>query len=90
MYSVSDDLSAGFPHSEICGSMRVCSLPAAYRKLLRPSSPGIAHWFVMIGFVSLFGTLVTAYGQVFDPHFVLPIIGHWVPHNFLVELITVS
>ena len=40
-------LKAGFPHSEICGSKRVCSLPAAYRKLLRPSSPvyrqGIHH-----------------------------------------------
>src|SRR6266571_8664096 len=33
---------AGFPHSEICGSKRVRSLPAAYRKLLRPSSPVIA------------------------------------------------
>ena len=33
---------AGFPHSEICGSKCVCSLPAAYRKLLRPSSPVIA------------------------------------------------
>ena len=32
----------GFPHSEICGSMPVCRLPAAYRKLLRPSSPVIA------------------------------------------------
>ena len=30
------------PHSEICGSKCVCSLPAAYRKLLRPSSPVIA------------------------------------------------
>src|SRR3954463_7394568 len=35
-------LAGGFPHSEICGSKRVCSLPAAYRKLLRPSSPVIA------------------------------------------------
>ena len=35
-------LSGGFPHSEIYGSMRVCSLPVAYRKLLRPSSPVIA------------------------------------------------
>src|SRR6516225_1452571 len=35
-------LRAGFPHSEICGSRCVCSLPAAYRKLLRPSSPDIA------------------------------------------------
>ena len=33
---------AGFPHSEICGSKCVCSLPAAYRKLQRPSSPVIA------------------------------------------------
>ena len=30
---------SGFPHSEICGSKLVCQLPAAYRKLLRPSSP---------------------------------------------------
>ena len=42
MYSVSDDLTVGFPHSEICGSKCVCSLPAAYRKLQRPSSPVIA------------------------------------------------
>jgi hypothetical protein len=42
MYSVSDNLSVGFPHSEICGSKLVCQLPAAYRKLLRPSSPVIA------------------------------------------------
>ena len=42
MNSAKDDLSAGFPHSEICGSKPVCWLPAAYRKLLRPSSPVIA------------------------------------------------
>ena len=35
-------MRAGFPHSEICGSKLVCQLPAAYRKLLRPSSPVIA------------------------------------------------
>jgi hypothetical protein len=34
--------TAGFPHSEICGSKLVCQLPAAYRKLLRPSSHVIA------------------------------------------------
>ncbi len=42
MDSVIDDPKVGFPHSEICGSMFVCQLPAAYRKLLRPSSPVIA------------------------------------------------
>ncbi len=59
-----------------------------HAKMLNFTGSGIAHWFVMIGFVSLFGTLVTAYGQVVDPHFVLPLIGHFVPYNFFVELIT--
>src|SRR5436853_7469417 len=33
---------AGFPHSEIRGSKPICRLPAAYRRLSRPSSPIIA------------------------------------------------
>ena len=32
----------GFPHSDICGSMLACQLPAAFRRLPRPSSPVIA------------------------------------------------
>jgi Fe-S oxidoreductase/energy-converting hydrogenase Eha subunit E len=59
-----------------------------HAKMLNFTGSGIAHWFVMIGFVSLFGTLVTAYGQILDPHFVLPLIGHFVPYNLFVELIT--
>ena len=35
-------MRVGFPHSEICGSKLVCQLPAAYRRLRRPSSPVIA------------------------------------------------
>jgi hypothetical protein len=42
MYSDDDTLAGGFPHSEICGSKVVCHLTAAYRRLLRPSSPVIA------------------------------------------------
>ena len=42
MYSARDTLAGGFPHSDICGSKLVCQLPAAYRRLLRPSSPVIA------------------------------------------------
>ena len=43
MYSGRGDLKeAGFPHSEICGSAPICRLPAAYRRLSRPSSPVIA------------------------------------------------
>ena len=58
-----------------------------HAKMLNFTGSGIAHWFVMIGFVSLFGTLVTAYGQVIDPHFVIPFIGHWVPYALFTELI---
>src|SRR3954470_22000673 len=43
MNSVRSDLKeAGFPHSEISGSKPICRLPAAYRRLSRPSSPIIA------------------------------------------------
>jgi Fe-S oxidoreductase len=58
-----------------------------HSKMLNFAGSGIAHWFVMIGFVSLFGTLLTAYGQIFDPHFVLPVIGYFTPYNLFVELI---
>jgi hypothetical protein len=42
MNSAEGTLAGGFPHSEICGSKLVCQLPAAYRRLPRPSSPVIA------------------------------------------------
>lgn len=35
-------LRGGFPHSEISGSMLICQLPEAYRRLSRLSSPIIA------------------------------------------------
>jgi len=53
-----------------------------HTKMLNFTVTGVAHWFVMIGFVSLFGTLATAYGQVADPHFVLPLIGSWKPYIY--------
>ena len=34
---------------------------------------GVMHWFVFVGFGALFFTLVTAYGQLFDPDFALPL-----------------
>ena len=55
-----------------------------HTKMLKFTGSGIAHWFVMIGFVALFGTLVTAYGQVLSPEFVLPIIGNWNPYIYFV------
>ena len=58
-----------------------------HTKMLNFTVSGFAHWFVMIGFVALFGTLVTAYGQLFDPKFHLPLIGTWTPYNLFVEAI---
>jgi len=58
-----------------------------HTKMLNFTGPGIAHWFVMIGFGALFGTLVTAYGQVIRPDFALPIIGHFVGYELFAELI---
>ena len=58
-----------------------------HTKMLNFTGTGIAHWIVMIGFVSLFGTLITAYGQVWDPHFSLPIIGNFFLYEYLSEVI---
>ncbi|WP_380163712.1 (Fe-S)-binding protein [Jannaschia sp. R86511] len=58
-----------------------------HTRMLRRPVVGAAHWFVMVGFVALIGTLVTAYGQVGDPGFVLPVIGHFPPYEWAVEAI---
>jgi Fe-S oxidoreductase len=58
-----------------------------HTKMLNFTGSGIAHWFVMIGFGALFGTLVTAYGQVTNPEFALPIIGHFVGYELFAEAI---
>ena len=58
-----------------------------HTRMLQWNTVGIAHWFVFIAFGALFFTLVTAYGQLFDPRFALPVIGHWVPYEAASELI---
>ena len=58
-----------------------------HTKMLNFTGTGIAHWFVMVGFGALFGTLVTAYGQVIKPDFALPIIGHFVGYELFSEVI---
>ena len=58
-----------------------------HTKMLNFTGTGIAHWFVMIGFGALFGTLVTAYGQILNPDFALPIIGHFAPYELFTEFI---
>ena len=45
-----------------------------------------AHWFVMVSFPLLFLTLVTGYGQLRDPRFTLPLLGRFLPWEWLTEL----
>ncbi|WP_037574115.1 (Fe-S)-binding protein [Phaeacidiphilus oryzae] len=52
-------------------------------------SIGVAHWFVAVGFYCLVLTLVTAFGQLFNADFALPVIGHWAPYLVFEELIGV-
>jgi Fe-S oxidoreductase len=58
-----------------------------HTRMLQWSRIGIAHWFVFVAFGALFFTLLTAYGQLFDPEFALPVIGHWVVYEWASELI---
>jgi Fe-S oxidoreductase len=58
-----------------------------HTRMLQWSRVGVAHWFVFVAFGALFFTLVTAYGQLFDPRFALPVIGHWAVYEWASELI---
>lgn len=59
---------------EFLGHTRMSRLPVV----------AVAHWFTMISFGVLFFTLVNAFGQLVDPEFALPLIGHF----FLYEWVT--
>ena len=61
-----------------------------HTRMLQWTAVGIGHWFVFIGFGLLFFTLLTAFGQLFDAHFALPLIGHWFVYEWVVELITLA
>ena len=59
----------------------------SHTKMLNFTATGIAHWFVMVGFGALLGTLITAYGQLVNPAWALPVIGHFVGYEFFAELV---
>jgi Fe-S oxidoreductase len=59
-----------------------------HTKMLNFTATGIAHWFVMIGFGALFGTLIQAYFLITNQRWGLPVIGHLWPYEYFVELIT--
>ena len=62
---------------EFLGHSRMARLPLV----------AVAHWFVMVSFGVLFFSLLTAYGQLFDPHFALPLVGRFAPFEWLTESI---
>ena len=59
-----------------------------HTRMLQWSHVGVVHWFVFLGFGLLFFTLVTAFGQLFDAGFALPLLGHWVGYEWMTDLIT--
>ncbi|MFE6408637.1 heterodisulfide reductase-related iron-sulfur binding cluster [Streptomyces sp. NPDC057837] len=48
---------------------------------------GIAHWFVAIGFLTLPPTIITAYGQLFQADWILPVLGGFLPYELYIEFI---
>ena len=61
---------------EFLGHTRMARLPVV----------AIAHWFTMISFGILFLTLVHATGQLMDPHWTLPLIGHFPPYEWITDI----
>jgi Fe-S oxidoreductase len=58
-----------------------------HTRMLRWTIPGLAHWFVFVGFAVLLGSLVEAYGELFRDDFGLPLIDGFGPYGALVEVI---
>ena len=59
----------------------------SHTKMLKFTGSGIAHWFVMIGFVALLGTLIRAAGQVVNPDFDFLGLGAWAPYRYFVLVV---
>ena len=45
-----------------------------------------AHWFTALSFIILFATLVNAFFQLVQPDYRLPLIGHFPPFEWLIEV----
>ena len=61
---------------EFLGHTRMSRLPVV----------AVAHWFTALSFLLLFGTLVNPFGQLIDPMWRLPVIGHFPPFEWMTEL----
>ncbi|CAN5189069.1 heterodisulfide reductase-related iron-sulfur binding cluster [soil metagenome] len=67
-------------------SMTLLKESLGHTRMLQWTAVGVGHWFIMIGFGLLFATLLNAYGQLFDAHFILPVIGHFFLFEWVTEL----
>ncbi|WP_420108475.1 (Fe-S)-binding protein [Mycolicibacter arupensis] len=56
---------------------------AGQAKLLKWNIPGIAHFFTMWAFFVLITVYIEAYGQMFNAHFTIPLVGRWDALGFL-------
>ncbi|MBB3662903.1 MULTISPECIES: (Fe-S)-binding protein [Prauserella salsuginis group] len=63
---------------------------AAHTRMNKFRRVGPWHWLVMWGFLLGSLALFEAYGEIFDPHFAWPIIGHWEPWQLLLELLGIG
>ncbi|MGJ3508982.1 (Fe-S)-binding protein [Enemella sp. A6] len=58
-----------------------------HTRMLQLKPIGVLHWLVMIGFLGLVLTLANAFGQLFNPYFALPLIGHFPPYEWFTEIL---
>src|SRR5690606_26574295 len=77
-------------NSPVARTVTMLRETVGHTRMLKWTWVGAAHWFVFAGFIILFATLVTAYGQVFSAEFALPVIGHWRPFSWVVEALAVG
>ncbi|MDR7302090.1 (Fe-S)-binding protein [Haloactinomyces albus] len=61
-----------------------------HTKMLKLTHVGIAHWFVMLGFVGLSLSVLEAYGEVLFPSFEFPFLGGFGPWNLLIEILGIT
>ncbi|GDY33238.1 (Fe-S)-binding protein [Gandjariella thermophila] len=61
-----------------------------HTRMLKWSHVGVAHWFVMMGFLCLSLSVLEAYGEVLWPRFELPVLGGWPVWNLVVEILGVG
>ena len=58
-----------------------------HTRMLKWTLPGLAHWAVFLGFIGLFGSLVEAYGELFDDDFHLPLTDRFEAYGLAIEVI---